>query len=69
MALMKLAIVVPAFNEEVLLGRCLEAIRREITRSGRNVETVVVRSPRALRVCGLSKNLGKVSSTPATEVS
>ena len=37
-----LSIVIPAYNEEVLLGRCLDAVIAEVARSGRDVEIVVV---------------------------
>jgi glycosyltransferase involved in cell wall biosynthesis len=39
---MRLSIVVPAYNEEALLGRCLQAIEQEVARSRRDVEVVVV---------------------------
>jgi glycosyltransferase involved in cell wall biosynthesis len=40
--MMELAFVVPAYNEEALIGRCLESIRREIATSGCSAEVVVV---------------------------
>ncbi|GHA11564.1 hypothetical protein GCM10007989_02350 [Devosia pacifica] len=41
---MKLAFVIPAYNEEALVGKCLESVLAEIQRSGRgdDVEVVVV---------------------------
>lgn len=39
---MKLAFVVPAFNEEALIGRCLESILRDIEATGCDAEVVVV---------------------------
>lgn len=40
---MKLAFVIPAYNEEVLLGDCLRSVTAEIARAGRaDVEVVVV---------------------------
>lgn len=39
---MRLAFVIPAYNEEVLIGRCLEALLREIERAGCEAEVVVV---------------------------
>ena len=39
---MKLSFVIPAYNEESYLGRCLESIIREIESSGRDAEIIVV---------------------------
>lgn len=39
---MDLAFVIPAYNEEALIGKCLEAVQREIARSGARAEVVVV---------------------------
>ena len=39
---MKIAFVIPAHNEEALIGRCLESIQREIGRSGYAAEVIVV---------------------------
>lgn len=39
---MTLSIVIPAYNEEALLGRCLEAVLAEARRAGGEVEIVVV---------------------------
>ena len=39
---MKLAFVIPAYNEEALIGKCVESILAEVKRSGRDVEVVVV---------------------------
>ena len=39
---MQLAFVIPAYNEEALIGRCLESVLAEIKRSGRNGIDVVV---------------------------
>ena len=39
---MRLAFVIPAYNEEVLIGHCLEAVLREIKRAGCEAEVVVV---------------------------
>jgi cellulose synthase/poly-beta-1,6-N-acetylglucosamine synthase-like glycosyltransferase len=38
----RLSFVIPAFNEDVLIGRCLEALTCEIARSGCNAEIAVV---------------------------
>ena len=39
---MKLAFVIPAYNEETLIGECLEAVLAEVRRSGADAEIVVV---------------------------
>jgi cellulose synthase/poly-beta-1,6-N-acetylglucosamine synthase-like glycosyltransferase len=39
---MNLAFVIPAYNEEALIGKCVESVLAEVKRSGRDVEIVVV---------------------------
>ena len=39
---MKLAFVIPAYNEEALIGKCLESVIAEIARSGADAEIIVV---------------------------
>lgn len=39
---MELAFIVPAYNEEALIGRCLESILRELESAGCDAEVVVV---------------------------
>lgn len=39
---MNLAFVIPAYNEEALIGKCVESVLAEAKRSGRDVEIVVV---------------------------
>jgi len=39
---MDLAFVIPAYNEELLIGDCLKSVIREVERSGANVEIIVV---------------------------
>jgi glycosyltransferase involved in cell wall biosynthesis len=38
---MKISFVIPAYNEEARIGACLEAIRREVARTGANAEIIV----------------------------
>ena len=38
----RLSFVIPAYNEEALIGQCLESVLREISRSGVDTEIVVV---------------------------
>lgn len=39
---MQIAFVIPAYNEEALIGKCLESVIAEVKRSGRDVDIVVV---------------------------
>ncbi|WIJ23691.1 glycosyltransferase family 2 protein [Devosia sp. RR2S18] len=39
---MSLAFVIPAYNEEVLIGKCLESVVAEVARSGREAGIIVV---------------------------
>lgn len=39
---MKLAFVIPAYNEEALIGKCLESVQAEIRRSGVPADIIVV---------------------------
>jgi glycosyltransferase involved in cell wall biosynthesis len=39
---MKLSIVIPAYNEEQYLGRCLDSIQKEVLDKGYDVEVIVV---------------------------
>lgn len=39
---MKLAFVIPAFNEEALIGKCLQSVLAEIGRSGVDADVIVV---------------------------
>jgi cellulose synthase/poly-beta-1,6-N-acetylglucosamine synthase-like glycosyltransferase len=39
---MNLAFVIPAYNEEALIGKCVESVLAEVKRSGRQVDVVVV---------------------------
>jgi glycosyltransferase involved in cell wall biosynthesis len=39
---MKLAFVIPAYNEEALIGKCLESVVAEVARSGREAGIIVV---------------------------
>jgi cellulose synthase/poly-beta-1,6-N-acetylglucosamine synthase-like glycosyltransferase len=38
----ELAFVIPAYNEEALIGQCLESVIRDVQRSGADVDIVVV---------------------------
>lgn len=38
---MKISFVIPAYNEEAVIGQCLDSVRKEIARSGRVAEIIV----------------------------
>ena len=38
----QLSFVIPAYNEEALVGQCIESVLKEIARSGVDTEVVVV---------------------------
>lgn len=40
--IMKLSFVIPAWNEERYIGQCLASITREVAKSGRDIEIIVV---------------------------
>src|SRR3954447_12457021 len=39
---MQLAFVIPAYNEQALIGKCVESVLAEVKRSGRDIDVVVV---------------------------
>lgn len=39
---MRLAFVIPAYNEEALIGKCVESVLAEVARTGREIDIVVV---------------------------
>jgi glycosyltransferase involved in cell wall biosynthesis len=39
---MQLAFVIPAYNEEALIGKCVESVMAEVRRTGRDIDVVVV---------------------------
>src|SRR5690606_40953631 len=41
-AAMKLAFVIPAYNEEALIGKCLDSVVAEIARAGVDAQIIVV---------------------------
>jgi glycosyltransferase involved in cell wall biosynthesis len=57
---MELAFIVPAYNEEALIGRCLESILREIATSGCAAEVVVVNNASTDRTRAIAAAFPKV---------
>jgi glycosyltransferase involved in cell wall biosynthesis len=54
---MKLSVVIPAFNEEKCIGPCLEAVRKEASRSGYDVEIVVVNNASTDRTAAIASRV------------
>jgi len=57
---MKLSIVIPAYNEEQYLGRCLEAAFREIKKTKYDVEVIVVDNASTDRTSEIAKSFSDV---------
>ena len=51
---MKVSFVMPAYNEEQLIGKCLESVNREIERSGYEAEIVVADNGSTDRTGGIA---------------
>ncbi|MEQ8697596.1 MAG: glycosyltransferase family A protein [Bauldia litoralis] len=52
---MKIAFVVPAYNEEALIGRCLESILRELARGDYDSDVVVVNNASTDRTAEIAR--------------
>ena len=57
---MKLAFVIPAYNEEALIGKCLESVEREVARSGCECEVVVVNNASTDRTGEIARSFSSV---------
>lgn len=57
---MKLAFVIPAYNEEALIGKCLESVEREIARTGADAEIVVVNNASTDRTGEIARSFATV---------
>ena len=55
---MKLAFVIPAYNEEALIGKCVESVLAEVKRSGRDCEVVVVNNNSTDRTAEIASAAG-----------
>ena len=55
---MKLAFVIPAYNEEALIGQCVESVVAEVKRSGRDCEIVVVNNNSTDRTAEIAAKAG-----------
>ncbi len=55
---MKLAFVIPAYNEEALIGQCVESVVAEVRRSGRDCEIVVVNNNSTDRTAEIAARAG-----------
>lgn len=57
---MKLAFVIPAYNEEALIGKCLESVVREVKRSGADAEIIVVNNASTDRTGEIARGFPEV---------
>ena len=57
---MKLAFVIPAYNEEALIGKCLESVIAEIARSGADAEIIVVNNASTDRTGDIARSFPSV---------
>ena len=57
---MKLAFVIPAYNEEALVGKCLESVLAEIKRSGVPAEVIVVNNASTDRTGEIARSFAGV---------
>lgn len=57
---MKLAFVIPAYNEEALIGKCLESVIAEIARSGADADIVVVNNASSDRTGEIARSFPNV---------
>jgi cellulose synthase/poly-beta-1,6-N-acetylglucosamine synthase-like glycosyltransferase len=57
---MKLAFVIPAYNEDALIGKCLESVVAEIARSGADAEIIVVNNASTDRTGEIARSFPSV---------
>ena len=57
---MKLAFVIPAYNEEALIGKCLESVVAEIARSGVDASIIVVNNASTDRTGEIARSFASV---------
>lgn len=63
---MDLAFVIPAYNEEALIGACIESVLREVARSGVSAEIVVVNNNSADRTGEIARTYSGVTVVDET---
>lgn len=64
---MQLAFVIPAYNEEALIGKCLDSVLAEVKRSGRDVDIVVVNNASTDRTAEIAAGYPGVRVVDETE--
>src|SRR5690606_11307900 len=57
---MKIAFVIPAYNEEALIGKCLESVLAEIDRSGVPADVIVVNNASTDRTGEIARSFERV---------
>ncbi|WP_323013755.1 glycosyltransferase family 2 protein [Devosia sp.] len=58
---MKLAFVIPAYNEEALIGKCLESVLAEIKRAGSDAQVIVVNNASTDRTGEIARGFAGVT--------
>lgn len=58
---MKLAFVIPAYNEEALIGKCLASVQAEIARSGAPADVIVVNNASTDRTGEIARSFAGVT--------
>ncbi|ODT81053.1 MAG: glycosyl transferase family 2 [Pelagibacterium sp. SCN 64-44] len=58
---MKLAFVIPAYNEEALIGKCLESVLAEIKRAGSDAQVIVVNNASTDRTGEIARSFAGVT--------
>jgi cellulose synthase/poly-beta-1,6-N-acetylglucosamine synthase-like glycosyltransferase len=58
---MKLAFVIPAYNEEALIGKCLESVVAEVKRTGRDAGIIVVNNASTDRTGEIARSFAGVT--------
>ena len=57
---MKLAFVIPAYNEEALIGKCLQSVIAEVERTGSDAEIIVVNNASTDRTGEIARSFPRV---------
>ena len=64
---MQLSFVIPAYNEQTLIAKCLESVLAEIKRSGRDCDVVVVNNNSTDRTGEIARGIAGVRVVDETE--
>ena len=66
---MQLSFVIPAYNEQTLIAKCLESVLAEIKRSGRDCDVVVVNNNSTDRTGEIARGIvDKMQMLPCSRI-